>query len=202
MSVCRKTRMFHRKINRLEKRLEVKKMKLPIKIIIFCIIYTILHFLYKLFPYDLVAVISCNTESVLNHLKLASYSYFLTGVVDYFYRIKIKGWYNDKFFWSWYSRVLFSILIGWVYLILWYTPFVFIGMITTVWLKVVYSFKMLIISFIFTDRFDTHFEYASTGVGRISGKIKIYIIILTIVTIYIYTSFTFVQPYIDLFEIP
>ncbi len=60
-------------------------MKKFVKLIIFILIFAILHFAYDFFGILILKIFSGTDESVFSHLKIAFWSYFFTSVIDYFY---------------------------------------------------------------------------------------------------------------------
>jgi len=158
-----------------------------LKIIVYCLVFSVLHFLYMFFPYDLVALISCNGESVFQHLKLAFYSYIITSVIEY----KLYG--GDKNFWI--MRLLSSNLMGLIQMMFWYIPFVFIGQMEDMSIKLPYAYFIQVMCVIWLCAF----EESKIGFTKVS---KASIIFLSLVLVYLYSGYTFVMPYTDLFYTP
>lgn len=55
-------------------------MKIISKLILFLLIFAILHFAYDFFPNAVIKIFSSPDESVFSHLKMSFYSYFFLSI--------------------------------------------------------------------------------------------------------------------------
>ncbi len=159
---------------------------------IFLLLFSLLHFIYELAPIIPFAVIGGVSESVFQHLKLAFWAYLFLLPIEYaLFRKNIEN--KPSFF---YSRLLITLLIPWMEFILWYIAPATVGELPLA-LELAYSFIILYIMGILggileQDLYGTEFK----------NKARFVILLLLGVTIFIFTIFSFKDPWIDVFFLP
>jgi len=163
------------------------------KVLIYLLIYSILHFLYDLIPVLPIALISGTNESIFTHMKIGFYAYFFTCLVDYqITKTQIES--KNTYFWN---TLLMSSLMPLFLFALWYILPVFLEHLEPMWFELTYSFLILVINGIMAANLED--SYSKT---EYSKNTKIIILLLFISSIIIYSGYTFKTPYIDVFYIP
>jgi len=165
---------------------------ITLKVLIFLVFYSILHFLWVLVPIVPFAIIAGTSESVMQHMKLAFYAYIFTTIVEYLIFRKTDELDSDYLF----VRIFSSILIGWLELLIWYIVPVFIEDFGPLWVELTYSFVVLILCVIWLSIFELNSNI------KFSKNVKILIITLLVITIFIYTAYSFMEPFLDVFHVP
>ena len=164
-----------------------------IKSAIFVLLFSILHFIYDLAPIVPFAVIGGVSESVFQHLKLAFYAYLFLLPIEYV--LLRKSIENKPSFL--YTRLLITLFIPWTELIIWYIAPAIVGAELPLAIELTYSFIVVYIMGILGGIL----EQSLYGVD-FKRNARIVIVLLLGVAIFIFTVFTFVDPWIDVFMLP
>ncbi|MFN2305010.1 MAG: hypothetical protein ACK2TV_14865, partial [Anaerolineales bacterium] len=61
----------------------MRKISLILKIVIYQLLFLLLHYLYDWFPNNLTVIFSGVNESVYQHMKIAFFTYFLIAILEY-----------------------------------------------------------------------------------------------------------------------
>lgn len=166
-------------------------MKKFIKLILFLIIFAILHFSFDIFGGNFLKIFSGTDESVFSHLKMAFWAYFVVFLIDLAY---CK---NRKKDFQIYSALLINILMPWIIVIIWYIIPALYGKIHSEFYEILWAFFVLILTGLIS--FSIEKDLSKTNFSRLTNLI---ILFLFIISVFFYTYFTFSKPWVDIFQIP
>ncbi|KUK13148.1 MAG: hypothetical protein H5T91_10525 [Synergistetes bacterium] len=167
-------------------------MNLYIKGLIYLAIFSILHFGYDLTEWKLLAPFCGINESVFQHLKMAFWAYILASIVERF----SKGRFNGTVVF-WYPKLLSAVMLPWITMILWYIVPAVYGKIEVLWVEVAWSILITYIAVIAVMVIERGIE-----AGKIDFSFKVVTFILFVVSVFLYVSFTYKLPWIDVFIDP
>ncbi|MEA1912634.1 MAG: DUF6512 family protein [candidate division WOR-3 bacterium] len=165
-------------------------MNMYLKSLLFLAIFSILHFGYDFTHWVFLAPLCGINESVFQHLKMAFWAYLIASLIEYFLIrrnvSKIKNF--------WYPRILSTIIVPWFIFIIWYLVPALWGKVESLRLEVFWSVLVTILSGIIGGMMEKNIE------GKdFNSSFKIVILILFIVSAFLYIWFTYKPPWIDLF---
>lgn len=165
-------------------------MNMYLKALFFLAIFSILHFGYDFTHWDFLVPLCGIDESVFQHLKMAFWAYLIASLIEYFLIrrnvSKIKNF--------WYPRILSTIIVPWFIFIIWYLVPALWGKVESLRLEVFWSVLVTILSGIIGGMMEKNIE------GKdFNSSFKIVILILFIVSAFLYIWFTYKPPWIDLF---
>ncbi|MEA1912616.1 MAG: DUF6512 family protein [candidate division WOR-3 bacterium] len=165
-------------------------MNMYLKALFFLAIFSILHFGYDFTHWDFLVPLCGIDESVFQHLKMAFWAYLLASLIEY--PIMRRKSIRRKNFW--YSRLLSTIMIPWLVTLIWYLIPALCGKVESLGLEVFWSVLVTILSGIIGGMMEKNIE------GKdFNSSFKIVILILFIVSAFLYIWFTYKPPWIDLF---
>jgi len=163
-----------------------------IKIVIFWVIFLILHFSYDWVKNPVVAVFSGTNESFMQHAKIGFLAYSLACVAEYFLW-GIQSAAPGSFL---YARVVTSMALPWVMFIVYYTAPAFYGKpMPTIPLEIVYANIILLVIGVILALFEPDLETITYSLR--SGIILWTLWVLGFVEMVI---FTFRPPWADFFR--
>jgi len=168
-------------------------MNVYIKSLIYLMIFSILHFGYDLTHWAFLIPLCGINESVFQHLKMVFWAYFLVNLVEYFV-IKRKVSERKTF---WYPKLLSTIIIPWIVMIIWYFVPVLFGRVESLVLNVSWSVFSTYSSGVIVGIIEKNIEK-----NLFTSNFKMVILILIIVSAFLYVWFTYKPPWIDLFINP
>jgi len=142
------------------------------------------------FPITLIVGIN---ESNFQHYKAAFYAYLLASLVEYLILRRRVG--NRSTFG--YARLTAALLVPWLVFLVWYIGPALSGRLPAIWLEIVYANLVALLAGWLAAIFEG-------GFGQITyGKpLKAAVLSLAIVSILLYTIFTFKLPWADVFVEP
>lgn len=168
-------------------------MNIYIKSLLYLAIFSILHFGYDLTRWAFLAPLCGINESVVQHLKMAFWAYLLASLIEYFI-VRRKLNERNTF---WYPRLLSTIMVPWFVMLIWYLVPAFFGRVESSALELLWGI------------FSTYFAAVMGGIveRNIEGtaatvSFKIVILVLFIISAFLYVWFTYKPPWIDLFINP
>ena len=168
-------------------------MNIYLKSLLYLAIFSILHFGYDLTHWAFLTPLCGINESVFQHLKMAFWAYLLASLIEYFVvRIKLS---KRKTFW--YPRLLSTIIIPWVVMLIWYLVPALCGKVESLTLEVLWSVFSTYSSGVMGGIIEKNIEE-----NVVTSSFKIIILILIIVSAFLYIWFTYKPPWIDLFINP
>ncbi len=168
-------------------------MNIYIKSLLYLVVFSILHFGYDLTHWAFLTPLCGINESVFQHLKMAFWAYLLASLIEYFV-MRRKFSKRETF---WYPRLLSTIIVPWFVVLIWYLVPAFFGRIESLVLELLWGI------------FSTYFSGVMGGImeknieeSAVTPSFKIVILILFIVSTFLYVWFTYKPPWIDLFINP
>jgi len=163
-----------------------------IKIVIFWVLFLILHFSYDWIKNPIVAVFSGTNESFMQHAKIGFVAYSLASVVEFFLWGNQPG--NPGSFL--YSRMITSLALPWVMFIVYYIAPAFYGKpMPTIPLEIVYANIILLIIGVILASFE-----AGLATITFSTRSGIILWILWVLGFVEMAIFTFRPPWADFFR--
>lgn len=162
-----------------------------LKVVVFMVFYSLLHFLHELAPNGFTKAISGTDESMLQHMKIGVFAYIFTNFIELL--IYRKAFYNPKGFI--YSRLLSNLLLPWLCFILWYPiPTIMGKAFPVTWMEVLYSIlvmTLVCIVLIIVERSTEKVEYVFST--------RIILLILFAIQIVLLIAFSFMLPWFTSF---
>lgn len=156
--------------------------------------FLVVQYAYKLLPILPLQLLGGINESVFQHMKVCFYAYLLVSAAEYAIRRQQLSLSGERFI---FSRLLATILVPWFMFILWYMAPAYYGHITSIPVEILYA-NIIIVGLGFcTVALEQGFEnihYTPTHKGIL--------IALTLISISLYTIFTFRLPWTDVFADP
>ena len=159
----------------------------------FWLVFMILYGAYKFFPVFPLSLICSVIESNFQHFKAGFFSYLIVSLIEYGWcRRKISN--RDGFL---YSRITATVFLPWIIFLLWYIAPALIGRWPNNVYEIVYANIIVLITGVFA-------VILEGGLEKIpyERSIKTVLIVLFLVSILLYTVFTFRLPWADVFVEP
>ncbi len=156
--------------------------------------FMVLHFAYDFLPILPLRLLSGVDESVFQHMKICFYAYLLVSAIEYAIRRKQLSISGETFT---FSRLLAAILTPWFMFILWYMAPAYYGHIPSVVAEILYANIIMLLLGFCAVALEQGFEEI-----RYTPTLKGVIIALALISISLYTIFTFRLPWTDVFADP
>lgn len=164
-----------------------------LKVFIYLIIFSLLHFSYDLTGWNIFKPFGGINESIFQHLKMAFFSYVLASVIEYSYsKKKFKGF--RVFF---IPRLFVSIIVPWIIFLIWYTAPAIFGKFTSVSIELIWAISVTILSGIFGFIIEREIQEK-----KFSISFMLIVFLLGLISIFLYIRFTYQLPWLDLFQNP
>ncbi|UCG92612.1 MAG: hypothetical protein JSV97_02575 [candidate division WOR-3 bacterium] len=168
-------------------------MNIYLKSLLYLIIFSILHFGYDVTHWAFLAPFCGINESVFQHLKMAFWAYLLASLIEYIVvRRKLS---KGKVFW--FPRLLSAALIPWFVMLIWYLVPALYGKVEILTLEIVWSVFSAYTAGVMGGIIEKNIEE-----NMVTLNFKIIVVILTIVSAFLYIWFTYKPPWIDVFISP
>lgn len=168
-------------------------MNIYVKSLLYLAIFSILHFGYDLTHWAFLIPLCGINESVFQHLKMAFWAYLLASLFEYFV-VRRKLSKRKTFL---YPRLLSTIIVPWFAMLIWYLVPAFYGRVEFLTLEILWAV------------FSTYFSGVMGGIieknieeNVVTPSFKIVILILIILSAFLFVWFTYKLPWIDLFVNP
>jgi hypothetical protein len=168
-------------------------MGIYLKALLFLIIFCILHYAYDLTHWGFLTPFCGVEENVFQHLKMAFWSYFFVSLIEYFIVERKLG---RKFFW--YPRLLSTITVPWFAILIWYLVPALYGKVESLILEAMWAIFATYSSGLIGAIVERNMEIAS----KFRSEFKIAVLILFVISAFLYVWFTYNPPWIDLFTSP
>ncbi len=168
-------------------------MNIFVKPIIFLVLFSILHFGYDLTNWSFLTPFCGIDESIFQHLKMAFWAYLFTSIIEYLL-IKKRIENNSSF---WYSRFLSTVILPWYIFLIWYLVPAIFGKTGSSTVELFWA----ILSSYLSGLFATIVE-KNTGKCRFDSASRIVIIVLLVISAFLYIKFTYQLPWVDMFVNP
>jgi hypothetical protein len=164
-----------------------------IKMVLFWAIFMLLYFAYRFFPVFPLSLICSVTESNFQHYKSTFFAFLILNGIEYFiYRRQIVDWKGYSL-----SRLAATTFAPWVVFLLWYVSPAVHGRLPTIPVEIVYANLITLMVGYFV-------AILEEGLVQInySKNLTFVVLILFVVSILLYVSFTFRLPWADVFVEP
>ena len=165
-----------------------------LKIAGFWVTFLVLHYAYDWAPILPFQIFSGVDESMFQHMKIGFYAYFLVVIIEYLISRKQLPVSLDAFV---FSQLLATILVPWFMFILWFMAPAYFGKFPTVFLEIFHANVIVVLLGFCTTVVEQSFETM-----RYSAMLKGIIVALFLISISLYTIFTFQPPWHDVFVDP
>lgn len=161
-----------------------------LKGLLFWLAFLILTVLGKLLPVIPVTLITAVDESTFQHFKATFFAYLLVSLVEYLvYRKNIEK--KTSF---WYARLLAAVIAPWMVFLIWYQMAALYGALNSVVLEIIYGNIVTLLVGMVTAVFERGFEQISYN-----RSLKALVWLLVMLSVILYTVFTFRLPWVDVF---
>lgn len=168
-------------------------MNIYIKSLLYLAIFSMLHFGYDLTHWAFLTPLCGINESVYQHLKMAFWAYLLASLIEYFgMRRKFSKGKN-----FWYPRLLSTIVVPWFVMLIWYLVPALWGKVESLTVEILWAIFSTYSSGVMVGIIEKNIEK-----NVVTSSFKIVILILLIVSVFLYVWFTYKPPWIDLFVNP
>jgi hypothetical protein len=164
-----------------------------VKIVAFVGIYRVLHYLVDWFPGTISRIFSGIDESVFQHLKLGFWAYALASIGELLIRRLTIG---DKRAFV-FSRALSVVIVPWLIFLLWYGVAAVFGPMPNDTVEVLAAIAIIISCGAILAPLEALTQRVRPGVGALVS-----VLVLVLVSILVYTAFSFGRPWVDLYQQP
>lgn len=163
------------------------------KVILFQVLFLILHYLYDWFPNGLTTLFSGINESIYQHMKIGFYCYILVALIEFLWsRDSIASVKNFIF-----SRLFTVVYLPWVILVMFLIhPLVFVK-IESIPGEIIFANIILLLTSLFSIIVEKHVEKVEPG-----KPFQIVLLILFVLSLSQFIVFTYRLPWFDLFANP
>ena len=168
-------------------------MNIYFKSLLYLSIYVILHYGYELTHWAFLAPFCGINESVFQHLKMAFWAYLLASVIEY---LVVRRKFNKRETF-WYPRLISTTILPYFTMLIWYLAPAIFGRIEFLLLEVAWATFSTYFSAVIAGRMERNIEEI-----KMNSILKIIILILFIVSAFLFVRFTYKPPWIDLFIDP
>jgi hypothetical protein len=167
--------------------------KILLKALYVQITFLILHYSYDFFPSPITKIFSGTSEAVFQHMKIGFYSYGLVSLIEFFLRKKRAANLANYGF----ARIGATVLYCWPMFILFFTPPAYYGKYETILAEIVSANIILYLTTVIVIVIERQFEGVS-----LSKEFRITMVVLFIILVSLFTIYTYRDPWFDVFEIP
>lgn len=168
-------------------------MKIVSKAFIYLIFFSILHFGYDLTNWSFLKPFCGIDESIFQHLKMAFWAYLLASLVEYpVFKRKERGY---KSFWI--TRFFSATIVPWTIFLVWYLVPATGSKTRPSYLELIWALLVSYFSGLAGGLIEKTIEEQ-----RLAFCFKVLVVFLTIVSAFLYISFTYHLPWIDMFQPP
>jgi hypothetical protein len=171
----------------------MRKIPLAIKIVIYQLLFLLLHYLYDWFPNNLTTIFSGINESVYQHMKIGFFAYLLFAIIEFLIIRKAINSFDQHVFSRLFSATYLPLIMLVFYLV---GPLTF-GHTDNMLLEIVFANLALIATSLTTFTVESHIEKAKPNLW-----FKIIIIVLFVLSLVEFIAFTNELPWFDIFAIP
>ncbi len=169
-------------------------MNVYLKSLLFLVFFSIFHFGYELTKWQFLKPFCGVNESVFQHLKMGFWSYSLLSVIEYFFQSKKV---KNKIVNFWYSRILSILIIPWILTIIWYLLPALYGRAKSLIIDLPWAVITTYVSGLFVMQIEKEIEKV-----RFRVITKVIVLLLLVISAFLFIWFTYRLPWIDLFVDP
>jgi hypothetical protein len=164
-----------------------------IKMVMFWAIFLLLYFAYRFFPVFPLSLICSANESNFQHYKSTFFAFLILNLIEYIvYRKQIVDPKNHIV-----SRLTATTIAPWIVFLLWYIAPAAYGKLPSIPVEILYANIITLLVGYFVSSLEQGF--AQIGYSK---NMTAVILILFVVSIGLYVSFTFKLPWADVFVEP
>lgn len=167
--------------------------RLIAKVIVFQIIFLLLHYSYEWFPNEVTRIFSATDESVYQHMKVAFFSYLLLVVAEWGIFRRSIGSFTPFL----YGRIFTLVILPLILIVYFLTGPVFFVKIESIPLEILFANIVLLLTSFSAFLLEGHFEQIEPR-----GVVRLVLIFLLILTLIEFFVFTYRLPWFDIFAIP
>jgi surface polysaccharide O-acyltransferase-like enzyme len=162
-----------------------------VKGLLFLLFFVALHYGYELTGWYILTPICGINESVFQHLKMAYWSYLFVSLAEY-----LAARRTGKRDGYWYPRLLAAVVVPWIAMLVWYLMPALARRVESFTVHVAWAILATYVTGV-TGAFIERGLKESPPL-----ELKVLILALSVISVFLYTWFTYNPPYIDVFEIP
>jgi hypothetical protein len=156
-------------------------------------VFMVLYFAYKYFPTSLLSLIAGVVESNFQHYKEGFFAYLIVSLIEFAWvRRRITN--QEGFI---YSRLTATVFLPWIIFLLWYVAPALIERWPNNTFEIIYANIITLLVGMFTVILENSFQHMPYP-----RSLKMILITLFLVSILLYTVFTFRLPWADVFVEP
>jgi hypothetical protein len=172
--------------------MKTQRYPILIKMVVYQVIFLLLHYTYDWFPNNLAKIFSGINESIFQHMKIAFFSYIILSLIEYLW-VRKRTPTNAYFF----SRVFATSFIPWTVFVFYFMAAAYYGEIDNIPIEILYANLVLFMASFATIIVEQHIEKAQPGIA-----FKIVCGALFLVSLSYYIIFTYRLPWFDVFAVP
>ena len=165
------------------------------KSLLFLLCVSFFHFGYDVTGWDFLKPFFGINESIFQHLKMAFWGYLLLSILEYFLLFKKELYREIKNFW--YSRILSAIIVPWIVVLVWYLLPAIYGRVESLTFELFWALLATYLSGILAIKIEKETENTP-----FSTHTKAILLILLVISAFMFVTFTYKLPWIDLFANP
>jgi len=168
-------------------------MSIPLKAFVYLIFFSVLHFGYDLTGWPFLKPFCGIDESVFQHLKMAFWAYLLASLVEYpvfKHRRKICEGF-------WIPRIFSAAIVPWTIFLVWYLVPAVLGKFRLSYMELIWALLVSYFSGLAGGVIERNLEER-----RLSFCFKALVVFLAAASAFIYITFTYKLPWVDVFRPP
>ncbi len=169
-------------------------MKVFLKALLYFLLFILLHFGYDITHLNILKPFCGINESVFQHLKMAYWSYLIASLFEYFW-VKRKAFKWWKFF---YTRSFTTVIVPWMIFLVWYLAPAIFGKSESKAMEILWALLVTYFSGVAGSFLDKEFE----KIENLSIFFRWLLILLLLVSAFLFILFTYKSPFIDVFVDP
>lgn len=164
------------------------------KALLFLFCVSFFHFGYDITGWESLKPFFGTSESIFQHLKMAFWGYLLLSAFEYFL-LKREIYQKIKNFW--YSRIFSAIIVPWIVVLVWYLLPAIYGRVESLTIELFWALLATYLSGVLTIQIEKETEKTP-----FSTNTKAILLILLVVSAFMFIIFTYKLPWVDLFANP
>jgi hypothetical protein len=168
-------------------------MSIILKAFIYLIFFSVLHFGYDLTHLSFLKPFCGIDESIFQHLKMAFWAYLLASLIEY---PVFKG-KKKKYESFWIPRFFSATVVPWTIFLVWYLAPATVGKFRLSYMELIWALVVSYFSGLAGGVVERNLEE-----HRLSFCFKVLVVFLTVVSAFLYITFTYNLPWVDMFRAP
>lgn len=168
-------------------------MNLLLKSLLYLAFFSVLHFGYELTYLSFLKPFCGTDESIFQHLKMAFWAYLLASLVEYpVFKRKKKNY--ESF---WIPRFFSATVVPWTIFLVWYLVPATVGKFRLSYMELIWALVVSYFSGLAGGVVERNLEE-----HRLSFCFKVLVVFLAAVSAFLYITFTYSLPWVDMFRAP